>query len=163
MRPALLTDLYELMMVAYVGRGKDDPATFELSIRALPTGPAPRGPERATSREAGGWGCYLANGIEDALDCLAGLQFGSRELVFLERKELFRRSFLDFLARFKFEGEAQAVREGTPVFPGEPLLRVTARRTQAQLVETALLNAITNTRLTPWSRRATKKSPASPC
>jgi len=51
MSKAMLTDLYELtMMAAYVDSRKDDTATFDLSIRTLP--------ER--------WGYFLANGVEDA-------------------------------------------------------------------------------------------------
>lgn len=127
MNKAILTDLYELtMMAAYVDSRKDDPATFELSIRALPED----------------WGYYIANGIEDALDYLIGLRFDRRDIAFLKKKRLFKPSFLDFLERFRFEGEVYAVREGTPVFPHEPILRVTAKRTQAQLVESALLNMI---------------------
>ena len=41
--------------------------------------------------------------------------------------------------RFRFTGEVWAVEEGTPVFPPEPLLRITAPMPEAQLVETALL------------------------
>jgi len=127
MNKALLTDLYELtMLAAYVASRKDDVATFELSIRTLPEG----------------WGYYIANGIEDALDYIIGIRCDKQDIAFLKKKGLFKQSFLDFLERFKFAGEVYAVREGTPIFPNEPLLRVTAKRTQAQLVESALLNTI---------------------
>ncbi|MDD5676620.1 MAG: nicotinate phosphoribosyltransferase [Kiritimatiellae bacterium] len=127
MDKTMLTDLYELtMMAAYVDSRKDDTATFDLSIRALPEG----------------WGYYIANGIEDAIDCLTGIRFTRRDIAFLKKKGLFKQSFLDFLERFRFAGEVYAVREGTPIFPNEPILRVTAKRTQAQLAESALLNTI---------------------
>ncbi|MCX6992733.1 MAG: nicotinate phosphoribosyltransferase [Kiritimatiellaeota bacterium] len=127
MDKAMLTDLYELtMMAAYVDGRKDDTATFELSIRTLPEG----------------WGYYIANGIEDAIDYLTGIRFDRRDIAFLKKKGLFKQSFLDFLERFRFAGEVHAVREGTPIFPNEPILRVTAKLTQAQLVESALLNMI---------------------
>jgi len=127
MNKAMLTDLYELtMMAAYVDSRKDDTATFDLSIRTLPEG----------------WGYYIANGIEDAIDYLTGIRFDRRDIAFLKKRGLFKQSFFDFLERFRFAGEVYAVREGTPIFPNEPILRVTAKRTQAQLVESALLNMI---------------------
>src|SRR5439155_20567456 len=39
----------------------------------------------------------------------------------------------------RFTGEVWAVDEGTPIFPPEPILRVTAPLPEAQFVETALL------------------------
>jgi nicotinate phosphoribosyltransferase len=42
----------------------------------------------------------------------------------------------------KFTGDVYAVREGEPVFPGEPILTVKAPLIQAQFAETALLNII---------------------
>jgi len=66
MDKAILTDLYELTMVAaYVDSRKDDTATFELSIRTLPNR----------------WGYYIANGIEDALDYLVGIRFDRQILL----------------------------------------------------------------------------------
>ena len=55
---------------------------------------------------------------------------------------LFRDEFLAFRAEWRFRGALHAVPEGTAVFPGEPLVRVTARLTEAQLVESMLLNVI---------------------
>jgi len=47
--------------------------------------------------------------------------------------------FFDYLAKFRFTGDLWAMPEGTLVFPGEPLLRVTAPIIEAQVMETYLL------------------------
>jgi nicotinate phosphoribosyltransferase len=52
---------------------------------------------------------------------------------------------LDFLERlrdFRFEGDVDAMPEGTMFFPDEPILRVTAPLPQAQYVERRLLNIV---------------------
>ena len=51
-------------------------------------------------------------------------------------------AFIEYLARFRFSGDIDAVPERTIVFAGEPLVRVTAGRVEAQLLETLLLNQI---------------------
>ena len=43
---------------------------------------------------------------------------------------------------FHFSGDIYAVREGTPIFPGEPILTVRAPALEAQLVETYVLLAL---------------------
>jgi nicotinate phosphoribosyltransferase len=124
---ALLTDLYQLTMnAAYFDNKKDDVATFDLFIRKLPED----------------WGYFIANGIEDAVDYIENLRFEEDDIQYLRSQGLFKEEFLEFLKDFRFEGDVYAVKEGTPVFPNEPIVRVTAKRTQAQYVETALLNMI---------------------
>src|SRR5205823_13003325 len=54
----------------------------------------------------------------------------------------FRPALLRFLEQFRFSGEIAAIPEGTVVFAGEPLVRVTGPRVEAQLLETLLLNQI---------------------
>jgi nicotinate phosphoribosyltransferase len=126
----LLTDLYELTMAAgYFQTGFEATATFELFVRNLP-------PRRS----------YLvAAGLEQALDYLENVRFSPEEIDYLRRHPAFghvHADFFDYLARFRFTGEVHAMREGTLVFPGEPILRVTAPAAEGQIVETFLLAAI---------------------
>ena len=127
MTSALLTDLYQLTMVqGYFLRRRDPLVAFELFFRRAPFG-----------------GSYaLLAGAEEAVDMVSALRFTPDELAYLRSLELFREEFLAFLAGWRFRGALHAVPEGTAVFPGEPLLRVTARLTEAQLVESMLLNMI---------------------
>ncbi len=54
----------------------------------------------------------------------------------------FSESFLNYLRDFEFECDVWAVPEGTPVFPGEPLVTVAGPMIQAQFVETMILLTI---------------------
>ncbi|MBU8896751.1 nicotinate phosphoribosyltransferase [Corallococcus sp. H22C18031201] len=124
---ALLLDLYELTMAdAYLAEGMEASATFSLFVRVLP-------PQR---------NYLLAAGLEDALDYLESLRFGSAALEWLDSRGLFSRRLLDWMERFRFTGDVDAMPEGTPVFAEEPLLEVTAPLPMAQLVETVLINQV---------------------
>ncbi|HZN12618.1 MAG TPA: nicotinate phosphoribosyltransferase [Blastocatellia bacterium] len=128
--PGLSTDLYELTMAAgYFAEGRRERATFEHFIRRMPG-------ERS----------YLvAAGIEQALDYLRGLSFTAEEVSYLRALPVLARvpdDFFDYLRDFRFRGEVWAVCEGELVFPGEPLLRVTAPLIEAQIVETFLLATV---------------------
>jgi len=123
----MLTDLYQLTMgAAYFDNGKNDTATFELFIRKLP--------EK--------WGYFVAAGIEDAIDYATNIKFEDSDIQYLREQRLFSEDYLSHLKDLHFEGDIYAVKEGTPVFPNEPLLRVTGPRDQAQFLESALLNII---------------------
>jgi nicotinate phosphoribosyltransferase len=123
---SLLTDQYELAMASsYLTRGMNELAVFELFARHLP-------PRRR-------W--LLAAGLGPALALVREMRFGQEELGYL-RSLGFGRPFLEYLARFRFSGHIDAIPEGTVVFAGEPLVRVTASRVEAQLLETLLLNQI---------------------
>lgn len=123
----LLTDLYQLTMLqGYFDRGMEETAVFEFFVRKLP-------PTR---------GFLMAAGLQQALDYLEGLRFSPRELEYLGRSGRFSRDFVDYLERFRFTGDVQAMAEGTLFFPQEPILRVTAPLPQAQLVETRLINLL---------------------
>lgn len=128
---ALLTDLYELTMAyGYWKLGMADvESVFHLSFRKQPFG----------------GGFAIACGLHDVIDYLSGLRFDSSDLDYLatlqgnDGNALFDRGFLDYLARFEFACDLDAIPEGTAVFPYEPLLRVAGPLLQAQVIETALL------------------------
>ena len=123
----LLTDLYELTMAAgYLQTGFEARATFELFVRNLP--------EHRN---------YLvAAGLEQALDFLEHVNFSDEEIAYLRSHHVFQYigpEFFDYLRTFRFTGDVWAVPEGTLVFPGEPMLRVSAPIIEAQIMETYLL------------------------
>jgi nicotinate phosphoribosyltransferase len=127
---ALATDLYQLTMAAaYYSNGMHVPATFELFVRQLP-------PQR---------GYLIAAGLQQALHALTAMRFGADQIEWLRGLPVFKhvdRRFFDYLARWRFGGDVWAMPEGTPVFAGEPILRVTAPIIEAQVVETILLTTI---------------------
>lgn len=128
---ALFTDLYELtMMAGYHAASLMPPATFELYVRRLPVNRS----------------FLIAAGLEQVLEYLEHLRFSEDDINYLSTLPALRgvpRLFFDeYLPRFRFTGDVWAVEEGTPVFPPEPFLRVTAPLPEAQVVETALLTHV---------------------
>jgi len=125
-RSALLVDYYALTMASVYHRFKPRAkATFDLYIRSLPENRA----------------FLIACGIEDALAYLKNFSFSNGDIAYLKQFS-FGKRFLNFLKGLKFSGDVWALKEGSLVFPGEPILRVTADLIQAQLVEAYLLNAV---------------------
>ena len=127
---ALLTDLYCLTMAAdYVHEGAaDDLVTFELFTRRLPDGVT----------------ALTVAGVEEALSFLEALRFDEHDLAWLAAADpvTFDDAALSRLASVRFRGTVWAPREGTIVPAGTPLLRLTATRLEATLVETPLLAAV---------------------
>lgn len=128
---ALSTDLYQLtMMAGYFQSGRHlASATFELFVRRLPRNRS----------------CLLAAGLEQALQYIETLSFTADEVAFIREQPAFARigaAFFEYLREFRFTGDVWAMPEGTPFFPDEPILRVTAPLAQAQLLETAVLSIV---------------------
>jgi nicotinate phosphoribosyltransferase len=126
-RTALLTDLYQLnMLAAYLDHGLTETAVFELFVRKLP------------SRR----GFLMAAGLEQALGYLENLAFSPEDIARLRAADAFPDGLLEFLGQLRFTGDVDALPEGTVFFADEPILRVTAPLPQAQLVETRLINLV---------------------
>jgi nicotinate phosphoribosyltransferase len=131
---ALLTDLYQLTMVyGYWKSGiAERQAVFHLNFRRWPF--------------KGGYA--IAAGLDTAIQFIQNFRFSSSDLSYLgELKDalghpLFEKGFLDFLSKFAFSCDIDAVAEGTLVFPYEPMVRVKGPIWQAQLLESPLLNLI---------------------
>ncbi len=123
----LLTDLYQLTMGYgfYKHNKHEEEVVFDLFFRknALIT-------------------YSIAAGLEQAMEYLLNWRFSDDDIAYLRSLDLFDEGFLEYLKNMKFTGDVYAVREGEPVFPGEPILTVKAPLIQAQFAETALLNII---------------------
>ncbi|MGL4345114.1 MAG: nicotinate phosphoribosyltransferase [Cellulosilyticaceae bacterium] len=124
----LLTDLYQLtMMQGYFENAVNNhDVVFDLFYRKNP------------SKN----GYAICAGLEQAIDYIKGLNFDDEAIAYLDSLNLFSEAFLEYLRAFRFTGDIDAIPEGTVVFPGEPLMRITAPILEAQFVETALLNIV---------------------
>lgn len=124
---ALLTDLYQLTMLqAYFDHGMKETAVFEFFVRKLP---AKRN-------------FLIAAGLEQALAFLEQVRFSPEELEWIAGHGAFRPAFVRHLENLRFTGDVHAMPEGTVFFPDEPILRVIAPITEAQLVESRLINLL---------------------
>ena len=84
-------------------------------------------------------GFSIAAGLAQVVEYIQGLSFDEEDVAYLRGKGCFSEEFLQYLLHFEFTGDIWAVPEGTPVFPGEPILTVRAPAIQAQFVETFIL------------------------
>ncbi|MDF2948256.1 MAG: nicotinate phosphoribosyltransferase [Sedimentibacter sp.] len=125
---SMLMDFYELTMAnGYFSNGmKDDIVYFDMFFRKNPDGA----------------GFSIVAGLEQVIEYIKELQFTDEDIEYLKSKNIFKEGFLKYLRNFKFTGDIYAIPEGTPVFPGEPLLTVRAKTIDAQLIETMLLLTI---------------------
>ncbi len=123
----LLTDLYEINMVqAYLEAGMTETAVFEFFVRKLP----------ATR------GFLMAAGLEQVVAFLTAARFTAEELDWLQESGRFSRDLIDYLEALRFDGDLDAMREGTLFFPDEPILRIAAALPVAQLMESRIINLL---------------------
>lgn len=124
----MLTDFYELTMAnGYLDQGRSEQVVyFDLFFRHVP--------------ENGGYA--IMAGVEQMIDYLNELVFTEEDILFLRDAYGFEERFLSFLRDFSFSCDVWAIPEGTPVFPGEPLVKVRGPVIQAQMIETMLLVTI---------------------
>jgi len=104
-------------------------ATFDLYVKDAPAG----------------YGYLVAAGIEPAIEALLGTRFSPQTIAWLRTQPHFASigaRFFEDLAELRFEGDVLAVPEGTVVFPGEPLLRLSAPLPQAGLYEAGLIQLV---------------------
>ena len=122
---SLVMDFYELTMAySYFKEGrKDEVAYFDIFYR--------RNPDKA--------GFAVFCGLEQILDYLSNLHFDDEDIAFLRTKDLFDEEFLTYLKNFKFKGDVYSFREGSVIFPGEPVMTIRANIVDAQVIETMLL------------------------
>ncbi|MDD5986379.1 MAG: nicotinate phosphoribosyltransferase [Eubacteriales bacterium] len=121
----MLTDFYELTMAnGYLESDMaNEIAYFDMFFRRIP--------------DDGGFVIFA--GLEQIVEYMQNLRFTEEDLAYLKSKHCFSDRFLAYLRDFRFSCDVWAVPEGTPVFPGEPLITVRGPLMQAQFVETMIL------------------------
>ena len=121
----MLTDFYEITMANgyYQTDMADDIAYFDMFFRRVP--------------DKGSFA--IMAGLEQVINYLDNLKFEDKDIEYLRSKGIFDESFLQYLKDFEFKCDVWAIPEGTPVFPGEPLITVRGPLMQAQFIETMIL------------------------
>ena len=121
----MLCDFYELTMGnGYFQTGLADRICyFDVFYRSVP--------------DKGGFA--IAAGLAQVVEYIQNLCFDEEDIEYLRSKGCFAPEFLEYLRTFRFTGDIWAVPEGTPIFPGEPILTVRAPAIQAQFIETFVL------------------------
>lgn len=124
----LLADFYELTMShGYFTAGEQEKiAVFDMFFREVP--------------DRGGFAIFA--GLEQLIEYLSNIKFTQEDLAFLRNKGQFSEEFLDYLHNFQFTCDVWAPKEGTPIFPHEPVVIIRGPIIQAQLVETMVLLTI---------------------
>jgi nicotinate phosphoribosyltransferase len=126
--PALLTDRYELTMVAaaLADGTADRDCVFEVFARRLPHG-----------RRYG-----VVAGTGRLLELLRDFRFDDAEVEALRAQGLTDERLLGWLADFAFTGDVDGYAEGDLYFPGSPVLTVRAPFAQGVLLETLALSVL---------------------
>ncbi len=121
----MLADFYEFTMANgyFSGGMADKEACFDMFFRKVPDG----------------GGFAIATGLAQLIEYLQSLSFSKQDIDYLQSRKIFTSEFLEYLENFKFSCDVYAMREGTPCFPGEPLVIIKGPLVQAQLVETMVL------------------------
>ena len=121
----MLCDFYELTMGnGYFNCGYRDRITyFDVFFRRVP--------------DEGGFA--VAAGLEQIIDYVLDLHYSDEDIEYLRSRNLFSEDFLEYLRTFRFSGDIWAIPEGTPIFPGEPIITVRAPAIEAQILETYML------------------------
>lgn len=124
----MLTDFYEMTMANgyFEHQYKDKIAYFDMFFRKVP--------------DNGGFA--IMAGVHQLIEYLKNLKFDEKDIEYLSTKKHFGKEFLEYLKNLKFSCDVWAVEEGTPIFPGEPIVIVRGPVIEAQLIETMLLLSI---------------------
>ena len=125
MNQSMLMDFYELTMSnGYFNSPlKDTICYFDLFYRTNP--------------KDGGYAIFC--GLESIVNYINELHFTKEDIEYLRSKNTFTEEFLEYLLNFKFKGDIYAFKEGSIIFPNEPILTIKATTIEAQIIETYLL------------------------
>ena len=125
----LLTDFYELLMMEgyfdYAKRAnkKEQLVTFDVFYRNNPFGN----------------GFTVFCGLNEIIDYIENLKFTDEDIEYLKKNGTFSDDFLNYLRNFKFTGSIYAFEEGSVINRKEPIIKIVAPISEAQLIESAML------------------------
>lgn len=122
---SMLTDFYEFTMAngAFIDNEINRQVVFTYFYRKNP--------------DNGGYSIFA--GLEQLVDFIKNMHFDEENIAYLKSKKCFTEGFLDYLKNFRFTGTINAMKEGTIMYPNEPIITVKATWGEAQLIETMLL------------------------
>ncbi|MEH0843048.1 nicotinate phosphoribosyltransferase [Micromonospora sp. CPCC 205711] len=128
LRPALLTDHYELTMVSAALRDgtADRRCTFEVFSRRLPAG-----------RRYG-----VVAGTGRMVEMIRNFRFDAEEVDFLRRTGVVDERAAEWLAGYRFTGDVDGYAEGELFFPGSPILTVSGGFAECVVLETLVLSVL---------------------
>ncbi|MCO1597969.1 nicotinate phosphoribosyltransferase [Micromonospora sp. RHAY321] len=128
LRPALLTDHYELTMVSAALKDgtADRRCVFEVFSRRLPTG-----------RRYG-----VVAGTGRLIDLVRDFRFDPKEIDFLRRTGVVDEAAAAWLADYRFAGDIDGYAEGELFFPGSPILTVSGGFAECVVLETLVLSVL---------------------
>lgn len=150
MSTALLTDRYELTMVqaALADGSAHRRCVFEVFTRRLPAG-----------RRYG-----VLAGTGRVLEAIRDFRFGDAELEHLRAEDVVNGETLDFLADYRFTGDAFGYAEGEVFFPGSPLFVVESSFAEGVLLETVILSILNyDSAVASAASRMTSAAGSRPC
>ncbi|RKN49531.1 nicotinate phosphoribosyltransferase [Micromonospora endolithica] len=128
LRPALLTDHYELTMISAALRDgtADRRCVFEVFTRRLPAG-----------RRYG-----VVAGTGRLIELIRDFRFMPEEIDFLRRTGVVDERVAAWLADYRFTGDVDGYAEGDLFFPGSPILTVSGGFAECVVLETLVLSVL---------------------
>ena len=125
---SMMMDLYEMTMANgyFSEQSEMKQVAFDVFYRKNP--------------DNGGFSIFA--GLEQIIEYVENLHFDEEDIEYFRSLNLFSEDFLDYLNNFRFKGDIYAFKEGTIMYPNEPIITVIAPLIDAQLVETAILAQI---------------------
>ena len=142
MNYTMMTDFYEFTMAqTYFDKGEvNKKVYFDIFYRKNPFD--------------GGYA--ISGGLDNIIKFINNFKITDKDIEFLRNTNKFSEEFLEYLRNLKFTGDLYAVKDGTVIFPNEPVITVRANVIEAQLLETALLSEFNHgTLVTTAAKRIT--------
>lgn len=140
----MVMDLYEMTMANGYFNTEDltQKVVFDVFYRKNP--------------DNGGFAVFA--GLEQIIEYIKTLHFEKEDIEYFRSLNLFKEEFLEYLKDFKFTGDIYAFKEGTIMYPNEPIITVIAPLIEAQIIETAILTQINHQSLIATKARRIVKA-----